>query len=193
MLDKWRGVFREIKKPVAIFVCGLPGVGKSTIAQKITIELSAVYLSTDNEGYILFGDKRKYNDEYYKKLYEHMHSLAQENLKYGNNVVIDGTFLATEIRRMFIDLLRPIAGDIWLIYITCEESVIAKRLAKSLNDDKISRSYSEANFEIYLDKKRKLSSDPTYSDPRTEPNVNLVVIDNSYDREPVIVSVKMRD
>lgn len=152
-MNKWREVFYGAKKPVVIFVCGLPGVGKSTIAREIAIDLSAVYLGTDREGYILFGNKRKYNNEYYKKLYQHMHYLAQENLKHKNNVVIDGTFLITDSRRNFINLLRPLANDIWLVCVTCDESIIAQRLARSLSINMISRNYSDANFEIYLNKR----------------------------------------
>lgn len=192
-MNKWRDVFYGIKEPVAIFVCGLPGVGKSTIAREIAIDLSAVYLGTDREGYILFGNQRKYNDEYYKKLYQHMHYLAQKNLKHRKNVVIDGTFLITDNRRNFINLLRPLANDIWLVCVICDEGIIAERLARSFSADIINRNYSDANFEIYLNKKKKLASDPRYSDPRTERNVNLVVIDNSLDKKPMIILVKRID
>jgi predicted kinase len=134
---QWRELFEKLPEPWLVMVCGLVGVGKTTIACQIAHELRARYLSTDRVGYRLFGENRSYDDEYYRQVYEYMIVRAHRAFRRGRHVVLDGTFLRREARQRFFAEFREKASP-WLVYVTCPEEIVRAR-----------RVLRRARYEIY--------------------------------------------
>ncbi len=171
----WRDLLSELPEPWLVMVCGLVGVGKTTIARQIARELRAQYLSTDRVGYRLFGQNRSYDDEYYRQVYEYMIVRAHRALRKHRSVVLDGTFLRHETRQRFFAEFRENAS-LWVVFVTCPEEIVRVRLearrAASLHE----RGYSDGRYEIYQAMKEKFSDG--WSDPRSE-KISFVTVDTA--------------
>lgn len=174
---RWRTLFHELPEPWLVMVCGLVGVGKSTIAQEIARSLAAKHLNTDRIGYQFFGEQRRYDEAYYARVYGHMKAETREARKNNEPIVLDGTFLKTDVRRSFID---EFSGDafIWLVYVICDEPVVQARLEQRAHSALAHRDYSEASFDTYLMMKEKLAQNHQYSDPRAE-NISCITLDTT--------------
>jgi predicted kinase len=170
---QWRELFEKLPEPWLVMVCGLVGVGKTTIACQIAHELRARYLSTDRVGYRLFGENRSYDDEYYRRVYEYMIVRAHRAFRRGRHVVLDGTFLRRETRQRFLAEFREKASP-WLVYVTCPEEIVRARLEARRAVPLSQRGYSDGRYEIYQAMKQKLADG--WSDPRTE-KISLVTVD----------------
>jgi predicted kinase len=171
----WRVLLRELPEPWLVMVCGLVGVGKTTIARQIARELRARYLSTDRVGYRLFGARRSYDDEYYRRVYEHMIVRAHRALSQGRHVVLDGTFLRREARQRFFSEFCEKASP-WIVYVTCSEEVVKARLEARQGYRLSERGYSDGRYEIYQAMKQKLSDG--WSDPRSE-EISFITVDTA--------------
>lgn len=70
---------------------GPPGVGKSTLADRLARERPAVLLNSDDITQPLFGDDRA-SDDYVRRrpqLYAALYKLAEVNLRLGFSVIVD--------------------------------------------------------------------------------------------------------
>lgn len=85
---------------------GLPGSGKSTYAEKLSKERSAIICSSDKVREDLYGDENSQsnNDEVFKLL----HKRIKELLKAGESVIYDATNINSKRRRAFLSELRSI-------------------------------------------------------------------------------------
>lgn len=167
-------------------VCGLVGVGKTTIARQIARELRARYLSTDRVGYRLFGAQRSYDDEYYRRVYEYMIARARRALGKHRSVVLDGTFLRREVRQRFFAELSERASPL-IVYVTCPEEVVKVRLESRRDVPLAQRGYSDGCYEVYQAVKQRLSD--SWNDPRME-RISFVTVDTALG-EPHLVEMQI--
>jgi hypothetical protein len=172
---RWCELVGELPKPWLVMVCGLVGVGKTTIAREIACRLRARYLNTDRVGYRLFGENRSYDDAYYRRVYEYMLARAQRALSKRRHVVLDGTFLRRETRQRFFAEFQEKAS-LWIVYVTCPEEIVRARLEARRAVPLSQRGYSDGRYEIYQTMKQKLLDG--WSDPRTD-GLSFVVVDTA--------------
>ncbi len=184
---RWRELFEKLPEPWLVMVCGLVGVGKTTIACQIARDLRARYLSTDRVGYRLFGERRAYDDQYYRRVYEYMIFRAQHALSRQRSIVLDGTFLRPETRQRFLSEFHKRAS-LWIVYVTCSEEIVRERLEARRNAPLPQRGYSDGRYEIYQAMKQKLSDG--WGDPRSE-KISSVTVDTS-SGEPQIIEVRLQ-
>ena len=86
---------------------GLPGSGKSTYANTITIDgVKPVIHSSDKLREELYGDAAIQGDN--NKLFAELHKRIKEDLKRGNNVVYDATNIRKKNRIAFLKELKDI-------------------------------------------------------------------------------------
>ena len=158
--------------PRLVVVCGLPGAGKTTVAEAAADRLGATLLRTDVVRKELFGDPQ-YSARESRSTYEEVFDRAGETLAAGESTVLDGTFrLATRRERA-----RAVAADhgaaFTLMRVTCEESV-AKARIRAREDDE-----SDADVAVY-DLLRE----------EFEPTDDPVVVDNSGDLDATLARVR---
>ncbi|SHO47701.1 putative Kinase [Nitrosotalea sinensis] len=130
-----------------MIICGLPGVGKSTLANKIAPRINAVILSSDKIRKEIFQNPT-YSAFERKLVYDIMTIIA----KYLNDIriscILDATFNKEESRVTIKEKLGLEDRDFQIIECTCPENIAISRLESRKND------YSDATSEIYYKMKK---------------------------------------
>jgi len=122
-------------------ITGLPGTGKSTLANALAAQMGLAQLNTDMLRAEM-GLRGRYDPRTKKAVYEKMREQAGRQLRAGQSVLIDGTFYLESLRSAFQELADEAGGDIRWIELKAEEGAIRKRV-------RAERAYSEADFEVY--------------------------------------------
>ena len=151
-----------------VVVCGLPGVGKTTVAGMVADRLGVEPLRTDVVREELFPEPT-YTDEERRAVYEALFDRARPRLDRGEDVVLDGTFAAATHRDRARGLAAAAGVDHRLVRVTCEESVVRERIADRTDDA------SDADFGVYRTFERAF--DPVTGEHAT--------VDNSGERDAV--------
>ena len=120
-----------------VIICGLPGTGKSFVAEIAAKKLDAALLRTDAIRKTLFP-RPAYTEEEKTKVYEEMFRLAKEKLAKGN-VVLDAVFPRESLRKQALSLSK----DAIIIRTACSENTAKKRLSGK-------RPLSDADYNVYL-------------------------------------------
>lgn len=125
-----------------IVVCGLPGVGKSTVSKAIADAVEGEVLRTDVIRQEIV-ENPVYTAEEKRRVYDELFERARDHLADGRTVVLDGTYR----RRTYRDRARELAAELDtgfdLVNVQCDESVVERRIAERENDA------SEADVEVY--------------------------------------------
>jgi predicted kinase len=153
-----------------VLFCGLPGVGKTRLANKLAPLINAVVLSTDKLRKELIPDPT-YTKEEKELVYDVMLLVARYlHNAAGVNCILDATFNTEESRKKAIKKLGKISSErIYIIECVCPEDIVISRLKARKGD------YSDADFGIYTkmkqvyepvkDKQRHIVAD-TSRDPK---------------------------
>jgi len=160
----------EESGPRLVVLCGLPGVGKSTVGELLVERLDALGI----EGRLLRTDvirkelveEPTYSDAETERVYETVFVRAREALDAGAWPVLDGTFRDRSLRDRAAGVADDAGGGPLFVEVTCEESVAMARIRERTDDE------SDAEVEDY-DYFREIF-DPLERDH--------VTVDNSGDR-----------
>lgn len=109
-----------------VMLCGIPGCGKSTFANKLMREEEFIHLSSDGIREEIYGDENEQGNP--KEVFEIMHSRMIENLKEGKSVIYDATNTSRKRRRHVLQLLKKIDCKKEIVYFN-----IGHRTAKILD------------------------------------------------------------
>jgi len=124
-----------------VALCGLPGVGKSTVAEYVTEQLGATRLRTDVIRKELF-DEPAYTDSETDRVYRELYERAEDQLAAGGSVVLDATFADADHRTEARDAAARHGVGFRLIEVVCEQAVAERRIAT--RDD-----VSDADVDVY--------------------------------------------
>jgi len=170
--------FLNKSKPVLFITSGLTGTGKTTVAEKISVDYNAQLISTDSVRKELEGiDKyERHHDAYntgiyspekmlltYNKIFEE----ADKGLNEGKNVILDATFKNENLREKAKDIAIKNKSNFLILYCTCPENIVKKYLENRVKK----KSISDGRWEIYL--KQKDTFEPLRS------KANIIEIDMS--------------
>ena len=130
-----------------IIICGLPGVGKTTVAKELAPLVNAVILSTDKIRKELFS-RPMYGWREKRLIYDVMVLMAKYLDKAGINCILDATFTREPSRLEIKEKLGLAGKDFHIIECICPEGVVILRLRQRKHD------YSDADFSVYKKMKR---------------------------------------
>jgi predicted kinase len=151
-----------------ILFSGLPGVGKTSLANELAPLINGVVLSTDKIRKELIS-KPTYTNEEKKLIYNVMLLVARYlHNAAGVNCILDATFNTEESRRTAIEKLANVSSkQIYIVECVCPEDIVISRLRARKGD------YSDADIDIY--RKMKQVYEPVKKRERH------IVIDTSQD------------
>jgi len=131
-----------------IVICGLPGTGKSTLANILSKKINATILRTDEIRKKLFKNPT-YSEEEKKLIYRIMLMTANYFAKGKIPCILDATFSKEESRREISLIAEKNKVPIHFIECICDENIVRKRIGNK------KRNLSDANWEIYLKIKKE--------------------------------------
>jgi aminoglycoside phosphotransferase family enzyme/predicted kinase len=144
------------ERPLLVVTCGVPGSGKSTVADELSRRLGMLVLSTDVIRKRRAGlhptarahrgvDQGIYRAEVTRLTYTAMREEASKWLRRGVSVVLDGTFADREQRRMARRAAEHAEARFLLVLTTCQEEVLRRRIDTRSKDP---HRISDATWEI---------------------------------------------
>lgn len=125
-----------------VVVCGLPGAGKTTVAETIADRLDATLLRTDVVRKDILPDP-DYTEEETRMVYGELFQRGHDEIERGGSVVFDGTFKSGTFRRRAQSLADALDVTFRMVKVECTEDVVRERIAAREDDA------SDADFEIH--------------------------------------------
>jgi predicted kinase len=127
-----------------VLFSGLPGVGKTKLANELAPLIKAVVLSTDKIRKELISNPT-YTEEEKELISDVMLLVARYfHNQAGTNCILDGTFNTKESRRKAKEKLESVSPEqIYIVECICPEDIVLSRLRARKGD------YSDANIDIY--------------------------------------------
>jgi aminoglycoside phosphotransferase family enzyme/predicted kinase len=143
------------RQPCLVLVGGLPGTGKSTLAQGLSARAGFAWIRSDEVrkelaelpiGQPVPADSRSdlYSPEHTERTYRACLHRAQERLFEGKRVVVDATFREEGQRSAFLDAARAWGVPAILLLCRAEPPAVRQRLAARYGDA------SDADWAVYL-------------------------------------------
>jgi aminoglycoside phosphotransferase family enzyme/predicted kinase len=148
-------------KPKLIITCGLPGTGKSTVAENLAETKRWAIVSSDavrkelagipvsQHEYVPFG-KGVYSSDFTKKTYRRMNQIAEDLLRKGKSVILDACFGKRAERGETYALAKAMKAEFTCIETVCDEDQIKRRLTARMDEK---RAISDARWEIFPQQK----------------------------------------
>jgi len=132
-------------------VCGLPGVGKTTVARAVADRIGADVLRTDVVRKELVEEPR-YTAAETRRVYDELLRRAGRRLETGAPAALDGTF-GTRAYRVHARAVAADAGvPFRLMKVECDPATVRDRMAARTGDA------SDADFAIHLLHRRAFDS-----------------------------------
>ncbi len=157
LLEQYRD---KINASKLIFIGGMPGAGKSFIAQRIVEIFGGTCLEIDEARDDLFPDPQ-YTLEESIKTYEEIYRRAKEVIKKGKRVLVVGSFIGTNEReRAFEFAQRTVKDSFLLIWIEAPRSVNILRL-----EERLKSSLQKAGIKVYKKFQRRVKTQENCSLP----------------------------
>lgn len=130
----------QFSRPTIWVLCGLPGTGKSTLAEMVRKTLGIPLLRSDearrelpeyrpHSGPAPLGTGI-YKPELRGRVYAHLLGLAQEELKKGRSVILDATFSRLKWREEAVRLAGDLDANIVFFECACSEHIMRERLGR---------------------------------------------------------------
>lgn len=132
---------------------GLPGTGKTFVAEKIAGRIGAVLIDNDEiKGKIvpkLLGrekfkwylkTRKRFPFYIRRKVYGSMLSEVKKFLNKNKNVVCTGSFYSKKLRKIFYDFLIPRGIKFYIVNVVCPEGMLKERIIKreiALKEEKV--------------------------------------------------------
>ncbi|MFC4408218.1 AAA family ATPase [Haloarchaeobius iranensis] len=120
--------------PMLLVVCGLPGAGKTTIAEAVADRVDGRLVRTDVVRKDLFPDP-DYTEAEKLAVYGELLGRGREVVEAGGTAVLDGTFKEARFRGDVVDLAAELGVDFRLVKVECDEAVARRRIRERTDDE----------------------------------------------------------
>jgi len=164
-----------------IVLHGLPGVGKTTLSEKIAQMIDAKVLGSNYIRRQIFGcdayhcinvPLMPFTTQEVHLSYRTILYCAELVLSLGKNVVMDATFQKKEYVEMAKEVAKKTNSEFYLIKVVCDEAVCKERMDRRVAEKK---SDSIVGYDHHLEVKEKIFED--------YPEANFI-FDSSKEMEP---------
>ena len=165
-----------------VIVCGLPGVGKTTLSKKLAPLINAIVLSTDKIRKELIPSPT-YEREERRLIYDVMILLAKYLHSSGTHCILDATFNREDSRMEVKKKLEINDEDFFLVECVCPEKVIISRIRERKDD------YSDAGIDVYEKMKKiceQVKREHITIDTTLDPQMNAELVSSK-----ILNSMKM--
>jgi predicted kinase len=122
-----RRISPSSEDPLVIVLCGLPGVGKSTVVSKLKKSVGGTVFRTDRIRKRIF-DEPEYTKEETEAVYDDMMQKAEDVISNGGTVILDGTFKTLKLRDKARKTAERQNSDFRLIKVECNTGVVKDRI-----------------------------------------------------------------
>lgn len=121
--------------PVLVVMMGLPGTGKSAVAEAIARDIGAPVLSVDpiEAAMLRWGIRREHGSGY--AAYEVAHAIARSQLELGQSAVIDAVNGVETARAWWRDLAAEFGVRRALVECICSDQDVHRRRVESRRRD----------------------------------------------------------
>ena len=161
-------------EPELYVVCGLPGTGKSTVAELVSGLKSGIHIRSDVERRVIF--KLDFDKHYYRGFeqdvyspeatcmtYRKMHEMADKLLENHKTVILDATYSRRELLDEVIRVATTKNVPIKLLYCKTSDEIARERITA-----KREAYESDATWAVYQKMKQRFT-----------PPANAIVVDTS--------------
>jgi predicted kinase len=128
--------------PRVILFCGLPGVGKTTLAKSVACRTGASLLSSDKIRKELI-EHPTYTRTEGRLVYDILMLLTKYLVAGGIDCILDATFNRERSRIEVENKLHSNNVQLYVIECTCPEEIVLERLRNRKND------FSDADYSVY--------------------------------------------
>lgn len=112
-----------------LVISGLPGVGKTTVAERVTARLGAVHVSVDVVEEALLGAGLEPGWTTGVAGYEAARAVAEANLRLGHRVVVDAVNDSEPARQTWERAAEAVGADVeWIVLVCSDEGEHERRL-----------------------------------------------------------------
>ncbi len=132
-----------------VIISGLPGVGKTTLAEELAPLINCVILSTDKIRKELIP-KPTYTKEEKKMVYDVLLLITKYLHDAGINCILDATFNKESYRNQVKKVLGLSQNEFHIVECVCPENVVISRLGER------KKGFSDADFAVYQDMKKQV-------------------------------------
>jgi aminoglycoside phosphotransferase family enzyme/predicted kinase len=130
---------------MVIIMSGLPGTGKTSVAEDLAGYLGAERLATD-ELRRKIDQHPDYSKKHKRSVYAALMKEAEKRLEKGKSVILDGTFFKRDMRRRAEELAGEHGKISILIEVVCPEEIVRKRIEDRCQ---AGTDASEADYKVF--------------------------------------------
>lgn len=145
---------------VLIVISGLPGTGKSAVAEAVAAELGAVQLSIDVVEDALLGAGLPFSWQTGVAAYEAVRAAAEQNLSLGRTVVVDAVNDSTAARTTWTDAADRARTDLLLVLLTLDDTDEHRRRLEGRQ-----RQFSHLQEPTWSEVRRRAATYEDWDDP----------------------------
>lgn len=164
-MSKWRDSVQKIRQtltiptgrltqPTLVLLCGLPGTGKSYLAQKLAERLPLVVVASDHVRQALFPEPTYTGEEHYI-VHSTCKRIIGELLQEEHSVICDATNLHSRHRQQYYALADEHEACLTILQTVADPEVVKRRLeqrrAGALPDHS-----SQADWDVYQTYRHKM-------------------------------------
>jgi predicted kinase len=135
-------------RPTLVALSGLPGSGKSTVADALRQRVPLAVLQSDRIRKLLVPVPQ-YSAEENARVFAAIHGVAERLLRSGVSVLVDATHLQERTRTPLVDIAARTGARFVLVWVAAPDETIRRRLAARAAGTRAGYDVSDAGIEVY--------------------------------------------